>query len=41
MTTKGVVGSAVALAVLAVIGAWLVLVELVRLLMPVLIWMDK
>lgn len=40
MKTSGIIGSAVVLAVLAAVGTIVVVRELVRLTMPVWIWVD-
>jgi hypothetical protein len=41
MSTAGIVGSAVVLAVLSAIGAVVVIRELVALILPLMIWVDK
>lgn len=41
MRTSGIIGSACVLAVLAAVGAVVVLRELVRLTMPVWMWVDR
>ena len=41
MSTAGIVGSAVVLTVLAAIGAVVVIRELVALILPLMIWVDK
>lgn len=41
MKTSGIIGSAVVLAVLAAVGTIVVVRELVRLTMPIWIWVDR